>query len=156
MDRKVKVILTGYVERFGKPGDVVEVNATFAANFIFPKKLGRAVSEKELAEMAAREKKKAALAGKAVEERTQIREKIHGKRVSFALAGEHGHSFGGVAAEDIAKKIGQEFGVHVDKTQVRLADGHHLKKAGVHEAFVHLHADTFIKLEVELKVADKK
>ncbi len=155
MERKVKVILTGYVERFGKPGDIVEVNSTFAGNFIFPKKLGRAVSDKEVEEIRAREKKKAATLGQAVEQRSQIREKLHGKKIVFKMAGEHGHAFGGVSAEDVAKKIAQDFGVHVDKTHVRLPEGHHLKKAGVHEALVHLHADTFIRLEAEIVLVAK-
>ena len=156
MDRKVKVILTGYVERFGKPGDVVEVNMTFANNFLFPKKLGRLISDKEIADIAAREKKKAAQMGQAVEQRAQVREKLHGKKITFELAGEHGHAFGGVSAEDVAKKVAQEFGVHIDKTHVRMPEGHHLKKAGTHEAQIHLHADTFIRMDVEVKVADKK
>lgn len=156
MDRKIKVLLTGYVERFGKPGDIIEVGSTFASNFLFPKKLGRLISDKEIAEKEAQEKKKAAQMGQAVEQRTQIREKLHGKKILFELTGEHGHSFGGVSAEDIAKKIARDFAVHLDKTSVRLPDGHHLKKAGTHEAFVHLHADTFIRLEVEVKIVEKK
>ena len=156
MERKLKVRLLGYVERFGKPGDVVEVGTTFANNFLFPKKLAKAVSESELADMAAREKRKAAQAGEAVEKRHEIREKLHGKRLKFELAGKAGHAFGGVSAEDIAKRVAREFGVHVDKSQVRMTAGHHLKAAGTHEVHVHLHADTFIRMEAEVKITEAK
>ena len=117
----MKVILTQDVKGTGKKGEVVEVSAGYAQNFLLKRKLAveatnQAMNELKNAE-AAREYK--------IKTETENAQKnagaLSGKTLKiYAKPGQAGRIFGSVTAKEIAEEIKKQFGIEVDKRKVVL------------------------------------
>ena len=118
----MKVILLEDVKGSGKKGDVVEVSAGYAQNFLIKRKLaveatGQAMNE--LKSQQASKQHKIDLETQAARENVA---KVNGKTVKVrAKAGTGGRLFGSVTAKEIADELGKQYGVQVDKRKIELA-----------------------------------
>lgn len=130
----MKVILQKDIKDVGKVGDLVNVSAGFARNFLFPRRLAseateRRVSEWEHLKRVADVKKK-----KAVAERQELLNKINGVSVKFkAAAGETDKLFGTVTTSDISKEL-EKLGFSVDRRDIQLEEP--IKQLGTHKATI--------------------
>ena len=144
----MEIILRQAVENLGKPGDVVNVKAGYARNYLLPHGLAyeatpgnlkRIQQERDRLEAAENERRAGAQG---------IAERLEQVSLTFsARVGEEGKLFGSVTATDIAQQLEAQ-GFHVEKRQIDLHEP--IKALGVYRVPVRLHAD--VKPEIRVWV----
>jgi large subunit ribosomal protein L9 len=144
----MEIILRQGVENLGKPGDVVNVKAGYARNYLLPHGLAyeatpgnlkRIQQERDRLEAAENDRRSSAQG---------IAEKLEQVSLTFsARVGEEGKLFGSVTATDIAQQLEAQ-GFHVEKRQIDLHEP--IKALGVYRVPVRLHAD--VKPEIRVWV----
>lgn len=146
----MKVILQKDVKDLGKVGDLVNVAAGFARNFLFPRKLAQAATENREKEYAHLQKVAEVKKKKAMAERAELLNKIKGAALVFKLsAGEKDKLFGSVTSADISKKL-QEHGYSVDRRDIHIEEA--IRELGQHKVVIKLGEG----LEAEIAVAVEK
>lgn len=145
----MKVILQHSVDKLGDPGDVVEVAAGYARNFLVPR--GLAVRAEKGALKHAENLKRAHVSRQSQQkvEFEALASTLIGSQVRIAArAGEEGKLFGSVTGADIADAINAQTGISVDRKDVHLDEP--IRSLGAHEVRVHLFAevDPVLTLEV--------
>jgi large subunit ribosomal protein L9 len=144
----MEIILRQGVENLGKPGDVVNVKAGYARNYLLPHGLAyeatpgnlkRIQQERDRLEAAENERRAGAQG---------VAEKLEQVSLTFsARVGEEGKLFGSVTATDIAQQLETQ-GFHIEKRQIDLHEP--IKALGVYRVPVRLHAD--VKPEIRVWV----
>lgn len=118
----MQIILQEDIEKLGHRGDVVEVKAGYARNYLLPRKLALEASK---GNMTALERIRGALAKKTATEHAAAEkqaELLNGVTLNFTRkTGENDQMFGSVTSADVAEALGaQKFSV--DKRQVQIAE----------------------------------
>ncbi len=142
----MEVILRNAIDKLGNPGDIVDVSAGYARNFLLPRGFAflatdgnkkRISLEKGRLEAAENDRRAAA---------STIAEKLAEVSVTFsARVGEEGKLFGSVTTADIAHQLEVQ-GYHIEKRQIELNEP--LKSLGVYRVGIRLHAD--VKPEIKV------
>ncbi|MCP4482537.1 MAG: 50S ribosomal protein L9 [bacterium] len=144
----MEVILLDNLKGLGVIGDIKEVKAGYARNFLFPKGLALAATKKN---MKVYEIKKASFdkARKTEIDKAQnLAEKIGKLELSIAVkVGDEGKLFGSVTNADIAECLAKE-GYNIDKRDILLE--HPLKDLGVFTVEVKIYQEVkgFVKVFV--------
>ena len=117
----MKVILKEDVRKLGKKNAVVEVSDGYARNFLFPRGLaveGTAQNVNILRDKtAAAERRDLKLTAEA----EAVKAKIAGKVIKLSVgAGEGGRLFGSVTAAQVAEALDAQYGVKLDKKNVKI------------------------------------
>ena len=142
----IELLLIQSVDHLGKQGEVVEVKAGYAHNFLIPEGLATLASdhhkrmvEKHKAKLAEIEK------GRLADLQT-LADAIGKQSITIeANANDEGHLYGSVGAPEIVAALKQaEFNIRTD--QVRLEGP--LKELGLYTVKIHLHQE----IEADLKV----
>ncbi len=124
----MKVILLKNVPGLGRRGEVLEVAAGYARNFLLPWKLAEAVSDKRLKEFEREKFRQTEKAEKNLHKVQKIAEKLNQTEVEiFAKAAGSGRLYAAVSRAMIAKKL-KEKGLAVSKDEIILDDS--LKELG--------------------------
>ena len=134
----VQIILMKDVDNLGETGDVVDVKAGYARNFLLPggialkatpSNLRRFEEEREhLIDRSTRELEKSSVLASAVE----------AEALSFSVkAGEDGRLFGSVTTSDIASSLAER-GVSIDRHLIQLEEP--IKQLGDYQVTVRLSA----------------
>jgi large subunit ribosomal protein L9 len=142
----IELLLIQNIDHLGRQGDVVEVKAGFANNYLLPQGLAIVATEhhkrmvdKHKAKLKEIEKKRLsglqALANKIAEQSITIE----------ANANDEGHLYGSVGAAEIAAAL-KANDITISEDQVRLQGP--LKELGLYTVKVHLHQE----IECDLKV----
>jgi large subunit ribosomal protein L9 len=134
----VKLLLKESVKHVGKVGDVVEVTAGFARNYLLPQHLAVEPTPGNMKKIEARRQEIERIERKKRSEKESLINQLAGAEVTLERrTNEQGHLFGSVTATDIAKALqAQGFNInpddinlpgrldHVDTfaVQVKLAD----------------------------------
>jgi len=117
----MKVILTENVAKVGRKFDIVEVAPGYARNFLLPKNLGEAVTEKSAKRVAELHRKKEVLEAKAKELLAYALKGGKGIALLFtAKANEEGHLFAGIDRSMIAEKASEALKAEVTADMVEL------------------------------------
>jgi large subunit ribosomal protein L9 len=118
----MQVILQESVEKLGARGEVVNVAAGYARNYLLPRKLALEASPGNLKRL---EKIRATLAKRTATEREQAQQQaslLAGVTVTLARkAGENDQLFGSVTAADLSEALARQ-GFEVDKRRIQLAE----------------------------------
>lgn len=118
----MQIILQEDVEKLGNRGEVVNVAAGYARNFLLPRKLG---IEATVGNMKQLERIRAALAKRTATEQAAAEKQagmLNAVSVHFTRkTGENDQLFGSVTSADIAEALGAQ-GFQIDKRQIQLAD----------------------------------
>lgn len=145
----MKVILIRDVADLGNKGEVVEVAAGFARNYLVPRNLAIKATTGALrqAETLRKAREEAELRARADAE--QLATSLVGSRVVVAArAGDEGRLFGSIGPKDIVEAIRKFTGVEVERAVV--APGAPIREIGLHEVTLRPHAD--IEFQVTLDV----
>ena len=136
----MEVILFEKIDRLGSIGDLVNVKAGFARNFLLPQGKAKVATDANKAEIETRRAELEKLAAESLSSAEKRREQIEALTVEItAKSGTEGKLFGSIGNIDIANAL-TEAGVEVEKRDVRLPDGP-LRQAGEYEITLHLHTD---------------
>lgn len=145
----MKVVLRADVEGLGRKGDVCEVAAGYARNFLLPKGLALKLSP-GAARQAEAMRRSAALrraADRADAEEIAVRLAPAVLTVT-ARAAESGHLYGSVLAADLAAAVEAQVGAVVDSRAVVLDAP--IREVGSHTVLFRLHADVEVPVAVEV------
>lgn len=145
----MKVILNTDVPNLGEEGDILEVKAGYARNFLLPRGLVTMYNRQNLAmldgkraliEKKKEEKRRAALSEK---------DKIDSMTITFSMpAGENGKLFGAVTAQMIVDELAAQ-DIHVERKRLEIA-GHTLKAVGDYKVHVKLYNETSADLKIKV------
>jgi large subunit ribosomal protein L9 len=145
----MKVILTEKVKALGTIGEIVNVSAGFARNFLFPKRLAILADEKNSNVLKDKQKglAKKILAEKATAE--ALKKKLDGITVELIKkVGANGRLFGAVTSLDIVKELERQ-GISLERRLLQF-DGS-IKSLGTYDVKAKLFSD--VTAEFKLKVA---
>jgi len=147
----MKVILKENVDKLGRMGDRVDVSSGYARNYLIPKKLAVAATDRSV---KALEHEKRIIAEKQKKERKTVEEL--GQRIrqtSITIPVQTGEElegskiFGSVTSKDIVDALAKE-GVTVDKHYVLLEKP--IKELGKFMVPIKLHPDVTVEVEVSV------
>lgn len=137
----MQVILLNKVENLGTLGDIVNVRAGYARNFLIPYGKAKAATKANMAEFEARRAELESQAAAELAAAMAQAEKLAEAMVTIPVkAGAEGKLFGSVGTVEIAEAVSAAYGVAIEKRQVRLSTGA-LRSVGEFEVPVHLHTD---------------
>ena len=127
----MKVILLENIEKLGNQGDVVNVKAGFARNFLFAKGLATNFSPKQLIKVENELKQQERKINREKENLSNILDQISDLELSITMKSEENDKlFGSVTKSDIEKLL-LEINVKIDKKYIDLESS--IKTLGSHE-----------------------
>ncbi len=150
--KKVRVVLTKDFKNFGNVGDVIEVRAGYARNFLIPNRI--AIEEvlanrfKKLKEKIALERQEAISKAKALEKIISSNELTFKRGIN-----PEGKLFGSVTANDIFNEL-RARGLEVELSMIRLFEP--IKTLGKHTVQVRLHTEVVANLNVNVLPEEEK
>ncbi len=142
------VILLERIERLGQMGDVVNVKAGYARNYLLPRRKALRVTKANLERFKA---ERATLEAQNLERRADA-EAVAGKLDGLAIvlirqAGDSGQLYGSVTARDVAERLA-EAGFVVDRHQVQIERP--IKALGLHAIHLALHPEVSVTVSANV------
>jgi large subunit ribosomal protein L9 len=147
----MKVILKEDVKNMGSMGQVIDVAAGFARNYLVPRGLAVEANVKNVKSLE-HEKRVIQEKAKKIKNKAQdFADKISGATVVVkAKAGEEGKLFGSVTTMDIAEQLKNE-GIEIDRKKISLEEP--IKRLGSYPVKVRVHPE--ISVEVSVQVVEE-
>lgn len=142
----MKVILKNDVPKVGNKGQVIDVSAGYARNFLLPQNLALEATAHNMVRFEEIKKVEARYLAKHREEAKVIADKI--EKISCTLkvkAGEADKLFGSVTSQDIQDVLKKE-GVEIDKKLIEIEKP--IKELGLYHVPIRLTSDIMPKLKV--------
>ena len=148
----MKVILLEDVKSLGKKGQLVEVNAGYARNFILPKKLGIEATSKNINDLKLQKAHEDKVAAEQLAAAKVLAEELKDKSVELKMkVGEGGRTFGAISTKEIAAAAKEQLGYELDKKKISVDEP--IKSLGVHNVNIKLHPK--LTADLKLKVTEK-
>jgi large subunit ribosomal protein L9 len=145
----VQVILREDIEKVGLRGEVVDVAAGFARNYLLPRRLAEPASPGRIAELEKLAASRARHEAQSFEQAQELAQKLEGTELRFDVqAGETGTLFGSVTATDIADQVWNTHRIRIDRRKLDLPDS--IKRIGRYEVPVELFTDVTATLRLAI------
>jgi large subunit ribosomal protein L9 len=145
----MQVILREDVEKVGLRGEVVDVAAGFARNFLLPRKLAEPAAPGRVAELEKLAAARALHEAQSFEQAQELVQKLEGSEIRFDVqAGETGTLFGSVTATDIADRVWETQRVRIDRRKLDLPES--IKRIGRYEVPIELFQDVTATLRLAI------
>jgi large subunit ribosomal protein L9 len=142
----MEVILRQSIENLGNPGDVVNVKAGYARNYLLPRGLAYEATPGNLKRIAVERQRLESAENSRRDSAKDLATRIEEVSLTFsARVGEEGKLFGSITATDIAHQLEAQ-GVQIEKRQIDLHEP--IKTLGVFRVPVRLHADVRPEIKV--------
>ena len=147
----MKLILKETVTGLGKSGDIVEVKAGYARNYLIPQGLSYIANPANLRRLAEEQARFDEEAKKGHLEAGRRAAQLEGAQISFqVLAAEDGKLFGSVTNLDIVERLNEgSLDFTVDRSMVQMEDP--LKIIGTFAVSIRLHEDVLVEIEVHVE-----
>ena len=143
----MQVILREDIEKVGLRGEVVDVAAGFARNYLLPRRLAEPAAPGRVAELEKLAASRSQHEAQSFEQAQQLVQKLEDAEIRFDVqAGETGTLFGSVTATDIADRVWETQRVRIDRRKLDLPDS--IKRIGRYEVPVELFADVTATLRL--------
>jgi large subunit ribosomal protein L9 len=143
----MQVILRQDVEKVGLRGEVVDVAAGFARNYLLPRRLAEPAARGRVAELEKLAASRSRHEAQSFEQAQELVQKLESAELRFDVqAGETGTLFGSVTATDIADRIWETQRVRVDRRKLDLPES--IKRIGRYEVPVELFQDVTATLRL--------
>ena len=146
----MKVILLEDVKSLGKKGQLVEVNAGYARNFILPKKLGVEATNKNINDLKLQKAHEDKVAAEQLAAAKVLAEELKDKSVELKMK-VGGRTFGAISTKEIAAAAKEQLGYDIDKKKISVNEA--IKSLGVHNVKIKLHPK--VTAELKVKVTEK-
>ncbi len=145
----MKAILIKDVVSLGKEGDIVNVSAGYARNFLFPKELALDATSSNLKMLTKRKEMLAKKEAEVKKEAEIMASKLNKKTVKLQVkAGEKGKLYGSITNKDISGAIKKDLKVSIDKRKIDLSEN--IKSLGKYFVKIKLHPEVEAKVDVEV------
>jgi large subunit ribosomal protein L9 len=145
----MKVILTDDVKGLGQRGDVVNVAAGYARNFLLPKEFAYLATPGNIKRLDQEKKRYDARMAKERDAALVVAKAIEGTRLVLKKkAGEHDTLYGTVTSTELAEAL-KARGITVDKRRIELEEP--IKRLGEHTVHVKLFKDVTVGVTVEVR-----
>lgn len=142
----VEIILRKDVADLGRAGEMVNVRAGYARNYLVPQGIGLVATEGNRRRFEEERRQIEQSAERDREQATVLVGELEGKSVTLTRrAGDGGKLFGSVTPSDIAEEL-EKAGTTVDRRLIRLDDP--IKELGEYDVPIRLHADVVHALKV--------
>ena len=142
----IELLLIQSVDHLGKQGEVVEVKAGFANNYLLPQGLATVASDHHKRMVEKHKAKLQEIEQSRLKDLKDLAKHIAKQSITIeANANEEGHLYGSVGAAEIVSALKQNE-ISLTNDQIRLEGV--LKELGLYTVKVHLHQE----IETELKV----
>jgi large subunit ribosomal protein L9 len=143
----MQVILREDIEKVGLRGEVVDVAAGFARNYLLPRRLAEPAAPGRVAELEKLAASRAQHEAQSFEQAQSLVQKLESAELRFDVqAGETGTLFGSVTATDIADRVWETQRVRIDRRKLDLPES--IKRIGRYEVPVELFADVTATLRL--------
>jgi large subunit ribosomal protein L9 len=146
----MKVILIEKVKALGTIGEIVNVSAGYARNFLFPQKMAVLADEKNSNVLKDKQK---ALAKKISAEKAEaeaVKKKLEGLTLELIKkVGTNGRLFGAVTSAEIAKEL-ETKGIHLERRLLHV-DGS-IKSLGTYEVKAKLFQDVVATFKIKVAI----
>jgi large subunit ribosomal protein L9 len=145
----MQVILREDIEKVGLRGEVVDVAAGFARNYLLPRKLAEPAAPGRIAELEKLAAARARHEAQSFEQAQELTQKLEGAEIRFDVnAGETGTLFGSVTATDIADRVWETKRIRIDRRKLDLPES--IKRIGRYEVPVELFQDVTATLRLAI------
>ena len=135
----MRIVLREDIEKLGRRGEVLDVAAGFARNFLLPKGKALPATDGNLKRVEQERRRYVVRQAKEKEEAAVVARRIAGLSCTVVRkVGENDQLYGSVTAADIAEYLAKE-GVEIDKRRILLEEP--IKALGIYTVPVKLHAD---------------
>jgi len=115
----MKVIFNVDVKGQGKKGEMKEVSAGYARNYLLPRNLATEATADNINAFNLKEKAKAAQLAKDKAKAAEYAEKLSGVQVTIrAKAGNNGKLFGAVTSQEISDALKAQFDMDIEKNKI--------------------------------------
>jgi large subunit ribosomal protein L9 len=142
----MKVILKEDVPDLGSTGEVVNVKAGYARNYLIPQSLAVQANTKNMRQLEHQKKLIDAHKSRVRKDANTMAEDIEKISCTIAmLVGEQDKLFGSVTSKDIEEALAQE-GINISRKRIILEEP--IKSLGVYTVDVRLHTEVTAKLKV--------
>ena len=144
----MKVILRSNIEQLGKIGQVVDVAAGYARNYLIPKNLAYLANQGNLKRIEFDKKKADVIAAREVEAARKQAEKMKDISLTFQVkVSEDEQLYGSVSAPEIVGEMAK-LGYEIERRRVVLDEP--IKQLGVYSVGIRLHPE--VKTEIKVWV----
>lgn len=141
----MKVVLIKDLKGKGKKGDIIDVNAGYATNFLIPNGyaiVGNAANLNEAKQAIASKQHQAK---ELKDEALALQAKLKGLQVTVSIkCGENGKIFGSVTNKEIAYEL-EKLGYNIDRKKIEIPT---IKNIGTFTAKLKLHPNVHAEIEV--------
>lgn len=149
----MEVILIKDVPRLGQAGEVYDVAAGYARNYLVPQGLATLATAAALNELEQRRKAEARQHEQLEEEARHLAGTLEGVHLTIeAKTGEKDRLYGSVTSGDIADALEQETGASVDRRKIELEDS--IRQLGIYTIPVRLASDIAPLIRVEVVASE--
>jgi large subunit ribosomal protein L9 len=145
----LKVILKEYQDNLGDVGDVVEVKAGYANNYLIPQGIALLATDGNINQMKLVKKAAQKVEAKNIDEANKVGEGLEGLKLEFIVkTGEEGKLYGSITNKDLADKVMELKNMEIDRKKIDLPE--HIKELGEYDVDIKLYKD--IKAPVKVIV----
>lgn len=117
----MKVIFTQDVKGKGKKGEVKNVSAGYARNYLFKYNYAIEATQANMKALEAKKKKAKQLEQEEVEEAKKLKERLKNLEVKLtAKSGDKGRLFGSITSKQIADTLKKAHNINIDKRKIEL------------------------------------
>ncbi|CUH84831.1 50S ribosomal protein L9 [Thalassovita mediterranea] len=150
----MQVILLERVAKLGQMGDIVDVKAGYARNFLLPQGKALTASNANKAQFDAQKAQLEARNLETKKEAEALGEKLDGQQfIVIRQASDGGNLYGSVTPRDAAD-VATEAGFSVDRKQVVVLDP--IKSLGLHKVAVVLHPEVTVHIDLNVARSDEE
>lgn len=145
----MKVILLQDVDNLGRTGDVREVSAGFARNYLLRQSLVVEASPEQLRRIESLQARRRKDDERRHAESMSLAEKLGAITVTMKVrVGEGGRLHGTVTNADVATALKAQHGHDIDRRQVEIAAA--IRATGLHEATIRLESQVHATLKIDV------
>ncbi len=150
----MKVILMERVAKLGQMGDVVDVKAGYARNFLLLQGKALTASKENIAQFDAQKAQLEARNLETKKEAEALGEKLDGEQfIVIRSASDGGNLYGSVTTRDAAE-VATAAGFSIDRKQVVIIDP--IKELGLHSVDVVLHPEVTVQIKMNVARSEEE
>jgi large subunit ribosomal protein L9 len=150
-----KVLLTETVERLGHVGEIVTVADGYARNYLFPRGLAVEPTEHNVAQFAKQRAAHEAELLKREEKARLLRDKLADQTLTFERrAHDDDRLYGSVRVEDIATRIEELVGEHIESARIHVEAP--IDTLGAHAVTITLYRDITVDVRIQVNEESAK